>query len=175
MSPSLVNKPSFKLRSISYKETLQEVKRIRNDRSTGNDNISISLVKLVSENIASPLTYIINEGIRLFVFPTEWKCIRISVIPKIDNPTTGGFIQSIWETNHEAVILFYIIYDFIETNNIYSSTQAGYRRNHSGNTISGVNFDENLIWENHKVIKTCYSTLTSLRKMKRFTDFKLQN
>ena len=55
MSPSLVNKPRFTLRSISYKETLQEVKRIRNDRSTGNDNISISLVKLVAENIASPL------------------------------------------------------------------------------------------------------------------------
>ena len=41
--------------------------------------------------------------------------------------------------------------------------------------ILGVNFDENLNWENHvtKVIKTCYSTLASLRKMKRLTDFKL--
>ena len=56
VSPS-VNKPSFKLRSVSYKETLQEVKSIRNDCSTGNDNIPISLVKLVAENITSPLTY----------------------------------------------------------------------------------------------------------------------
>ena len=42
--------------------------------------------------------------------------------------------------------------------------------------ILGVNFDENLNWENHvtKVIKTCYSTLASLRKMKRLTDFKLR-
>ena len=42
--------------------------------------------------------------------------------------------------------------------------------------ILGVNFDKNLNWENHvtKVIKTCYSTLASLRKMKRFTDFKLR-
>ena len=32
--------------------------------------------------------------------------------------------------------------------------------------ILGVNFDENLNWENHvtKVIKTCYSTLASLKK-----------
>ena len=42
--------------------------------------------------------------------------------------------------------------------------------------ILGVNFDENLNWENHvtKVIKTCYSTLTPLRNMKRLTDIKLR-
>ena len=95
MSPSSVNKPSFKLRSASYKETLQEVKSIRNDCSTGNDNIPISLVKLVAANIASPLTYIINECIRLFVFSAEWKCARISVTPKIDNPTTGDYYRPI--------------------------------------------------------------------------------
>ena len=42
--------------------------------------------------------------------------------------------------------------------------------------ILGVNFNENLTWENHitKVTKTCYATLASLRKMKRLTDFKLR-
>ena len=42
--------------------------------------------------------------------------------------------------------------------------------------ILGVEFDENLNWQNHvtKAIKTCYSTLASLRKMKRLTDFKLR-
>ena len=42
--------------------------------------------------------------------------------------------------------------------------------------ISGVNFNENLNWENRvtKVIKTCHSTLASLRKMKKLTDFKLR-
>ena len=73
MSPSSVNKPSFKLRFVSYKGTLQEIKNIRKDCSTGNDNIPISLVQLVAENIASPLLHIINERIRLTVFPTEWK------------------------------------------------------------------------------------------------------
>ena len=88
MSPSSVNKPSFKLRFVSYKGTLQEIKSIRKDCSTDNDNIPISLVQLVAENIASPLLYIINECIRLTVFPTEWKCARKCVIPKINNPTT---------------------------------------------------------------------------------------
>ena len=39
--------------------------------------------------------------------------------------------------------------------------------------ILGVNFDKNLNWENH-VIKTCYCTLASLRKMERLTYFKLR-
>ena len=52
MSPSSVNMPSFKLRSASYKETLQEVKSIRNDCCTGNDNTPISLVRLVAGSIA---------------------------------------------------------------------------------------------------------------------------
>ena len=137
ISPSLVKKPSFKLRSVSYKETLEEVKSIRNDCSTGNDNIRISLVKLVAGNISSPLTCIINECIRLSVFPTEWKCARISVIRKIDNPETGNdyrpiSILPVLSKVFERLIMKQLC-NFIETNNIYSSTQAGYRRNHSTN------------------------------------------
>ena len=128
MSPSSVNKPSFKLRSVSYKETLQEVKRIRNGCSTGNDNMPISLVKLVAENVASPLTYIINECIRLSVFPVEWKCARISVIPKIGNPTTDDdyrpiSILPVLSKVFERLIMKQLC-NFIEANNIYSSTQA---------------------------------------------------
>ena len=97
------------------------------------------MVKLVAENIASPLTYIINECIRLSVFPTEWKCARISAIPKIDNPKTGDdyrpiSILPVLSKVFERPIVKQLC-NFIETNNIYSSTQAGYRRNHSTNTI----------------------------------------
>ena len=115
--------------------SVQEVKRILNGCSTGNDNIPISLVMLVAENIASPLTYIINECIRLSVFPAEWKCARASVIPKIDNPTTGDNYRPISLLPVLSETVMKQLCNFIETSNIYSSTQAGYRRNHSTNTI----------------------------------------
>ena len=97
------------------------------------------MVKFVAENIASPLTYIINECIRLSVFPTEWECARISVIPKIDNPTTGDdyrpiSILPILSKVFKRLIMKQLC-NFIEINNAYSSTQAGYRRNHSTNRI----------------------------------------
>ena len=107
---------------------------MRNDCSTGNDNIPISLLKLVPENIASPLTYIVNECIGLSVFPTEWKCARISIIPKIDSPTTDPIsILPVLSKVFERLIMKQLR-NFIETNNIYSSTQAGYRRSQSTNT-----------------------------------------
>ena len=107
---------------------------MRNDCSTGNDNIPISLLKLVLENIASPLTYIVNECIGLSVFPTEWKCARISIIPKIDSPTTDPIsILPVLSKVSERLIMKQLR-NFIETNNIYSSTQAGYRRSQSTNT-----------------------------------------
>ena len=58
------------------------------------------------------------------MFPTEWKCARISVIPKIDNPTTGDdyhpiSILPVLSTVFERLIKKQLR-NFIETNNIYS-------------------------------------------------------
>ena len=57
--------------------------------------------------------------------------------PKIDNPTTGDGYRSIsilpvLSKLFERLIMKQFC-NFIKTNNIYSSTQAGYRRNHSTN------------------------------------------
>ena len=72
------------------------------------------------------------------MFPAEWKFARISVIPKVDNPTTGDdygpmSILPVLSKVFERLTMKQLC-NFIETNNIYSSTQAGYRRNHSTNT-----------------------------------------
>ena len=72
------------------------------------------------------------------MFPTEWKCTRISVIPKIDNPTTGVdylpiSILPVLSKEFKRLIMKQLC-NFIETNNIYS-TEAGYRGSHSTNTV----------------------------------------
>ena len=69
------------------------------------------------------------------MFPTEWKC----VIPKIDNPTTDDdyrpiSILPVLSKVFERLMMKQLC-NFIEINNIYFSTQAGYRRNYSTNTI----------------------------------------
>ena len=59
---------------------------IRNDCSTGYDHIPASFIKPVSEFLVSPITFIINNFIKINEFPGKWKLSRISPIPKIKLP-----------------------------------------------------------------------------------------
>ena len=58
----------------------------RNDCSMGCDRIPASFIKPVSEFLASPTTFIINNFIKINQFPDIWKLARISPIPKIQLP-----------------------------------------------------------------------------------------
>ena len=75
---------------------------IRNDRSTGYDHIPATFIKPVSEFLVSPITFIINNFIKINQFPDIWKLARISPIPKIQIPveftiTSGKNYQ--WTTD----------------------------------------------------------------------------
>ena len=59
---------------------------IRNDCSTVYDHIPASFIKPVSEFWVSPITFIINNFIKINQFPDKWKPSRISPIPKIQLP-----------------------------------------------------------------------------------------
>ena len=53
---------------------------IRNDCSTGYDHIPATFIKPVSEFLVSPITFIINNFIKINQFPDIWKLARISPI-----------------------------------------------------------------------------------------------
>ena len=59
---------------------------IRNDCSTGYDHIPASFIKPVSAFLVSPITFIINNFIKINQFPDTWKLARISPIPKVQLP-----------------------------------------------------------------------------------------
>ena len=54
---------SFNLRPVTFQEVLNELKSLRSDCSTGQDQIPVKYVKLAAEWIASPLAHIINHCI----------------------------------------------------------------------------------------------------------------
>ena len=78
---------SFKLQKVTYNDIVKSLKSLRNDCSTGYDNIQVSSIKPIAEYIVSPLTFIINNLIEESKFPDQWKIARISPIPKVTNPT----------------------------------------------------------------------------------------
>ena len=69
-------------------EVAREINRIRNDTSTGRDQIPIKFIKPVTDIIAGPLTNIINTFIEISSFPEVWKIARITRIPKKESIAT---------------------------------------------------------------------------------------
>ena len=59
---------------------------IQNDCSKGCDHIYASFMKPISEFLVSPITFTINNFIKINQFPNIWKLARISPIPKIQLP-----------------------------------------------------------------------------------------
>ena len=110
---------SFKLQKVTYNDIVKSLKSIRNDFSTGYDNIPVSFIKPIAEYIASPLTFIINNLIEESKFPDQWKIARISPIPKVTDPTELKdyrpiLILLILSEVYEKQVLHQIT-DFIET------------------------------------------------------------
>ena len=80
LQPSEPEEEAFKLRLVTPSEVAREINRIRNDTSTGPDQIPIKFVKPVTAIIAGPLIHIINTFIEISSFPEVWKIARITPI-----------------------------------------------------------------------------------------------
>ena len=64
----------------------KELKDLRLDYSAGYDNSSVQRVKSIYENLVSLLTHIINSSISENLFLIQWKMVKMSPIPKSDDP-----------------------------------------------------------------------------------------
>ena len=75
-----VNSDSFKINDTNYNEVRKILLGIKCDCSTGCDVIPIRYLKLVSDDVTSPLVHIEDS-----VFPSTWKIVRVCPIPKVDH------------------------------------------------------------------------------------------
>ena len=108
---------------------------LRNDCSTGYDNIPAMFIKPVVEFLVSPLTFVINNYIATNNFPNTWKTARISPIPKITQPVElkdyrPVSILPVLSKVYEKLVLQQLAV-FIERESVYHQYQLGYRKNHS--------------------------------------------
>ena len=110
---------SFHLNHTNYNEVYKIITNLKNDCSSGHDNIPVRYLKPVAEYITSPLVHIINTSIDQEIFPKQWKISRVCPIPKTDNPTSIKdyrpiSVLSVLSKVHERVILNQLC-SFIET------------------------------------------------------------
>ena len=129
----------FCINHTTYQEVEKIIKGLKNDCSSGFDNIPIRFIKPVSQYIISPIVDLINTSVDRKIFPKQWKTARVCPIPKIDHPSKLKdyrpiSILPVLSKIYERVILFQLC-EHIENNHLYNSTQSGFRKGHSTSTL----------------------------------------
>ena len=108
--------------------------------------IPINYVKMVSEDIAVPITNLINKCIRDSCFPKAWKIARVSPIPKVNNPVVNDQLRPIsilpaLSKVFEKVVALQII-DYVEQHAVLNDKVTGFRKGHSTiTTLIGIKND----------------------------------
>ena len=69
---------------LTSNQVIKAIKELRSDCSTGADHVLVKFIKLVTTDLVSPLTNVINTCIETLTFPSLWKIEIISSIPKVD-------------------------------------------------------------------------------------------
>ena len=110
---------SFKLKKVTKNGILKSPESLRNDYSTGYNNIPVSFMKPIAEYNSLTFNIRINNLIKESKFPDQWKIACISPVPKVNNPTELKdyrpiSILPILSKVYEKQVLHQIT-DFIET------------------------------------------------------------
>ena len=125
----------FKFTYVSKISIEKELKSLKRGKSAGHDDIPPGMLKDAASELAKPLSYIINLSLQTGVVPTEWKIAKVTPIHK------GG--QSSSPDNYRPISVLPILSkileraaqkqlsEYLETNNLLSSNQYGYRKRRS--------------------------------------------
>ena len=127
------SKFEFKMTNVN------EVKNIINDLkpklSTGHDEISSKLLKVLQPLLTESIVLIINQSLETGIFPNKLKISKI--IPLFKNGDKL-FMQNYRPISLLPVIskifekvVFHQLYEYFETNNLFNPNQYGFRKNYS--------------------------------------------
>jgi len=126
----------FLLHTVTDDYILSIINKMKAKNSSGHDNISSKLLKLMAPIIHSILCLIINQSINTGIFPDSLKLAIVK--PLFKNKDSENFfgnyrpisllttISKIFER-----VIFNQLYDYMTTNNLFLNSQYGFRKKHS--------------------------------------------
>ena len=137
--PELGKGNAFVIQHTTYTEVKNIISELRNDCSSGFDNIPLKFLNPVAKKIASPIVHIINSSIDKEIFPNSWKVARVCPVQKINNPMkekdfTPISILHVLSKVYEKVILGQLN-DYIGKSSVYNLTQSSFRKGHLTQTL----------------------------------------
>ena len=120
---------------ITVNNTRRIIDSLKPKTSTGVDSVSNKLLKFVKNAISEPLTIIINQMLRVGIFPDLLKISKVVPVYKKDNNTNLSNYSPIsllpsMSKIFEKVILEQL-FTYLEDNNLIHRHQYGFRKHHS--------------------------------------------
>ena len=129
------NQCSLFLMPTNSLEIMKIVKGFKDNRSTGNDDVSNHLLKYIIHEIIVPLEHIFNLSLVQGVVPDLMKIAKVVPIFKKGDPLYACNYRPISLLSSISKVLEKNIYDrtlaFLVSNNILSNSQFGFRQKHS--------------------------------------------
>lgn len=147
--PTKVNfiKEQFSFRIVSENEVFKHLKKLNRKCAVGLDEIPSLFLKDIAPVIAKPLTHIINCSLLSGVVPDEFKQARVVPIYKsgsrknFDNYRPISILPAISKVLEKCV--HSQIMDHLESNNLLSQNQFGFRK-HPSTDLATVWFSDQL-------------------------------
>ena len=156
----------FEFTPTSPREVLAIIKNMKRKTSEGYDEIPTSLVIDGREELASPLSHLINRCLAHSVFPAAEKCTKITPAHKsgdkaqMDNYRPISVLPAISKIFER--IVHNQLYTYLENNNLLSDSQFGFRRKSS--TENAVTYFSDFIRNSMDKGKLTGAVFVDLRK-----------
>ena len=116
---------------VSYREILNLIQKIPNNKASGLGNISACLLKEAAPIVTHSLTFIINLSITTGIFPDAWKLARVTPIFKEDLKTDPNNYRPISVLPLVSKIIeravFNQLYKYLNNNYLLNESQSGFR------------------------------------------------
>lgn len=129
---------NFSLSYVSNVEVLGAINQLKSNAS-GADGLSVQMIRLCCPVIVPFLTHIYNACIDNSVFPSNWKVATVLPLPKVNNPVNFSDLRPISLLSVLSKVFEKIIYGqifkYFSTNDLFPSSQSGFRKGYSTATV----------------------------------------
>ena len=126
---------AFQFKPVDEETVCTITDMLQSKLSCSIDDISVKVLKTIKTEIYKPITLIINEMLSSGIFPDKFKLAKVIPLHKKDDNTildnyrpisVSPTISNIFER-----VIFNQLHDHFNSNQLYYSTQYGFRKQHS--------------------------------------------
>ena len=132
INPCLHN---FTFQPIRDETILNIIDKLKPKKSLSHDGLSTKLLKFIKHATSNVITLIVNQSLNTGIFPDKLKCAKVIPIykkgddTKLDNYRPISILPAISKIFER--VIFDQLYDHFHQNNLFFSSQYGFKKKHS--------------------------------------------